>query len=147
VAERVLAGAVKMVLRDPTLTAAKLMEQNEHERKSTLGIFLKIETLSCTVFLKYRAGIMSRNAPVTCRIISMKYGYARVSTDESIDAQVRQLKAAGARAGDVLFVTRLDRYRARPLEHPRGDRRRGCWLPTLGNTWATPRLMLTCSAV
>jgi hypothetical protein len=64
VAERVLAGAVKMVLRDPT-TAAKLMEQNEHERKSTLGIFLKIETLSCTVFLKYRAGIMSRNAPVT----------------------------------------------------------------------------------
>src|SRR5271154_4724925 len=65
----------------------------------------------------------------------MKYGYARVSTDgQSIDAQVRQLKAAGARqvfrevasgaktdraqlrrvlahldAGDVLMVTRLDR--------------------------------------
>jgi DNA invertase Pin-like site-specific DNA recombinase len=65
----------------------------------------------------------------------MKYGYARVSTDgQSIDAQVRQLKAAGARqvfrevasggktdraqlrrlldqidAGDVLIVTRIDR--------------------------------------
>jgi DNA invertase Pin-like site-specific DNA recombinase len=65
----------------------------------------------------------------------MKYGYARVSTDgQSIDAQVRELKAAGARqvfrevasgaktdraqlrrvlarldAGDVLIVTRLDR--------------------------------------
>jgi hypothetical protein len=34
-AERVLAGAVKMILRDLTLTVAKLMEQNEHERKST----------------------------------------------------------------------------------------------------------------
>src|SRR5271168_3410971 len=65
----------------------------------------------------------------------MKYGYARVSTDgQSVDAQVRQLRAAGARqvfrevasgaktdraqlrrvlaqldAGDVLMVTRLDR--------------------------------------
>jgi DNA invertase Pin-like site-specific DNA recombinase len=65
----------------------------------------------------------------------MKYGYARVSTDgQSIDAQVRQLRAAGARqvfrevasgaktdraqlrrvlaqldARDVLIVTRLDR--------------------------------------
>jgi DNA invertase Pin-like site-specific DNA recombinase len=65
----------------------------------------------------------------------MIYGYARVSTDgQSVDAQVRQLKAAGARqvlrevasgaksdrrqlskaleqldAGDVLMVTRLDR--------------------------------------
>ena len=65
----------------------------------------------------------------------MIYGYARVSTDgQSIDAQVRQLRAAGARqvlrevasgvktdrhqlrkvlaqleAGDVLMVTRLDR--------------------------------------
>ncbi len=65
----------------------------------------------------------------------MKYGYARVSTDgQSIDAQVHQLRAAGARqvfrevasgtktdraqlrrvlaqldAGDVLMVTRLDR--------------------------------------
>ena len=65
----------------------------------------------------------------------MIYGYARVSTDgQSLDAQVRQLRAAGARkvfrevasgakteprhlrrllaeldAGDVLTVTRLDR--------------------------------------
>jgi DNA invertase Pin-like site-specific DNA recombinase len=65
----------------------------------------------------------------------MKYGYARVSTDgQSVDAQVRQLKAAGCKtvfrevasgaktdraqlrrllgqleAGDVLTVTRLDR--------------------------------------
>jgi hypothetical protein len=64
----------------------------------------------------------------------LKYGYARISTDgQSIDAQVRELKAAGARqvfrevasgaktdralrrvlaqldAGDVLIVTRLDR--------------------------------------
>src|SRR5260221_13841612 len=74
-------------------------------------------------------------AEIRCRIIPMKYGYARVSTDgQSIDAQVRQLRAAGARqvfrevasgaktdraqlrrlldqldAGDVLMVTRLDR--------------------------------------
>jgi DNA invertase Pin-like site-specific DNA recombinase len=65
----------------------------------------------------------------------MKYGYARVSTDgQSVDAQVRQLKAAGCKtvfrevasgaksdraqlhrllghldSGDVLMVTRLDR--------------------------------------
>src|ERR1700719_4724403 len=65
----------------------------------------------------------------------MKYGYARVSTDgQSVDAQVRQLKAAGCKMvfrevasgaktdraqlhrllgqlddGDVLTVTRLDR--------------------------------------
>jgi DNA invertase Pin-like site-specific DNA recombinase len=65
----------------------------------------------------------------------MKYGYARVSTDgQSVDAQVRQLKAAGCKAvfrevasgaesdrsqlrrllnqlaaGDVVTVTRLDR--------------------------------------
>ena len=65
----------------------------------------------------------------------MKYGYARVSTDgQSVDAQVRQLKAAGCKTvfrevasgaktdraqlrrllgqlddGDVLTVTRLDR--------------------------------------
>jgi DNA invertase Pin-like site-specific DNA recombinase len=74
-------------------------------------------------------------AVIRCRIIPRKYGYARVSTDgQSTDAQVRELKAAGARqvfrevasggktdraqlrrvlaqldAGDVLMVTRLDR--------------------------------------
>jgi DNA invertase Pin-like site-specific DNA recombinase len=72
------------------------------------------------------------------------HGYARVSTDgQSVDAQVRQLKAAGARkvwretasgaktdrvqlrrvldqldAGDVLMVTRLDRLARR--RSPRG---------------------------
>jgi DNA invertase Pin-like site-specific DNA recombinase len=75
----------------------------------------------------------------------MKYGYARVSTDgQSIDAQVRQLKAAGARqvfrevasgaktdraqlrrvlaqldAGDVLMVTTKFRRRL-PLTTPSG---------------------------
>jgi DNA invertase Pin-like site-specific DNA recombinase len=70
----------------------------------------------------------------------MKYGYARVSTDgQSVDAQVRQLTKAGCRkvfretasgaktdrrqlrraldqldAGDVLMVTRLDAWPARP---------------------------------
>ena len=47
-------------------------------------------------------------AEIRCRLIPMIYGYARVSTDgQSVDAQVRQLRAAGA--GDVLMVTRLDR--------------------------------------
>jgi hypothetical protein len=40
-AERVLASAVEAVLDDPTLTAARLMEQTERERKRTLGDFLK----------------------------------------------------------------------------------------------------------
>src|SRR5713226_5506895 len=40
-AERVLAGAVKSVLGDRTLTAAKLMEQTEHEWRHTLGDMLK----------------------------------------------------------------------------------------------------------
>ena len=74
-------------------------------------------------------------AQFRCRIPSMKYGYARVSTDgQSVDAQVRQLTKAGCKkvfrevasgaktdrtqlrrllgqleAGDVLTVTRLDR--------------------------------------
>ena len=73
-------------------------------------------------------------AKVRCKIIPMKYGYARVSTDgQSVDAQVRQLTKAGCKkvfrevasgaktdraqlrrcstieAGDVLMVTRLDR--------------------------------------
>ena len=82
----------------------------------------------------------------------MIYGYARVSTDgQSVEAQVRQLRAAGAgkvfrevasgaktdRAqlrrlldqlapGDVVTVTRLDRLARldpRPVEHARGDHR------------------------
>jgi len=71
----------------------------------------------------------------------MIYGYARVSTDgQSLDTQVKQLRAAGAQKvlsgngerradrpppiaaapsaslpeGDVLSVTRLDDWRARP---------------------------------
>ncbi len=40
-AERVLAGGVELVLQDPTLTAAKLLEQTEPERKRTLGDFLR----------------------------------------------------------------------------------------------------------
>jgi Resolvase, N terminal domain len=88
----------------------------------------------------------------------MKYGYARVSTDgQSIDAQVRQLKAAGARqvfrevasgaktdraqlrrvlaqldAGDVLMVTRLDRLARSTrdlLNTIAANRRPGRWLP------------------
>jgi hypothetical protein len=93
-------------------------------------------------------------AEIRCRITPMKYGYARVSADgQSIDAQVRQLKAAGARhvfrevasgaktdraqlrralaqldAGDVLIVTRLDRaIDTRP--HFRGARRPGRRFP------------------
>jgi hypothetical protein len=38
-------------------------------------------------------------AKIRCRLIPMKYAYARVSTDgQSIDAQVRQLKAAAKAA-------------------------------------------------
>jgi DNA invertase Pin-like site-specific DNA recombinase len=95
----------------------------------------------------------------------MKYGYARVSTDgQSVDAQVRQLKAAGCKTvfrqvasgaktdraqlrrllgqlddGDVLTVTRLDRLArsTRDLLNTLGtiaDRRAG--FRSLGNTWA-----------
>jgi DNA invertase Pin-like site-specific DNA recombinase len=76
----------------------------------------------------------------------MIYGYARVSTDgQSVDAQVKQLRAAGAEKvfretasgakterrelgkalrelgeGDTLLVTRLDRLaRSTPFEHAR----------------------------
>jgi len=74
-------------------------------------------------------------AEIRCTVGPVIYGYARVSTDgQSVDAQVRALRAAGARqvfretasgaktdraqlrravghlgAGDVLMVTRLDR--------------------------------------
>jgi DNA invertase Pin-like site-specific DNA recombinase len=95
----------------------------------------------------------------------MKYGYARVSTDgQSVDAQVRQLKAAGCKtvfrevasgaktdraqlrrllgqldAGDVLTVTRLDRLArsTRDLLNTLGtiaDRKAG--FRSLGDTWA-----------
>jgi hypothetical protein len=40
-AEQVLAWALESVLQDKTLTAEKLMEQTESERKRTLGDFLK----------------------------------------------------------------------------------------------------------
>jgi hypothetical protein len=96
-------------------------------------------------------------AEFRCRITPTKYGYARVSTDgQSIDAQVRQLRAAGApgvprdgkrhedrsrpappRARPVRRRRRahghaprsLGAIDARPLEHPRGDRRPGGRIP------------------
>jgi DNA invertase Pin-like site-specific DNA recombinase len=95
----------------------------------------------------------------------MKYGYARVSTDgQSVDAQVRQLRAAGCKtvfrevasgaktdraqlhqlltqisAGDVVTVTRLDRLArsTRDLLNTLGtiaDRKAG--FRSLGDTWA-----------
>jgi Resolvase, N terminal domain len=96
----------------------------------------------------------------------VKYGYARASTDgQSIDTQVRQLKAAGARqvfrevrrvlarlnAGDVLMVTRLDRLarsRRDLLNTLAAIASKGAGFRSLGDTWAdttTPhgRLMLT----
>jgi DNA invertase Pin-like site-specific DNA recombinase len=95
----------------------------------------------------------------------MKYGYARVSTDgQSIDAQVRQLRAAGARqvfremasgaktdraqlrrvlarleAGDVLMVTRLDRLArsTRDLLNTLATiAGQGARFRSLGDTWA-----------
>jgi DNA invertase Pin-like site-specific DNA recombinase len=95
----------------------------------------------------------------------MKYGYARVSTDgQSVDAQVRQLKAAGCKTvrrevasgaksdrnqlrrvldqldrGDVLMVTRLDRLArsTRDLLNTLAtitDKKAG--FRSLGDTWA-----------
>jgi DNA invertase Pin-like site-specific DNA recombinase len=95
----------------------------------------------------------------------MKYGYARVSTDgQSVDAQVRQLRAEGCEkvfrevasgaktdrrqlrraiehlaAGDVLIVTRLDRLArsTRDLLNTLAavtDRKAG--FRSLGDTWA-----------
>ena len=95
----------------------------------------------------------------------MKYGYARVSTDgQSVDAQVRQLRAAGCKtvfrevasgaktdraqlrrlldqldAGDVVTVTRLDRLArsTRDLLNTLGtiaDRKAG--FRSLGDAWA-----------
>jgi DNA invertase Pin-like site-specific DNA recombinase len=51
----------------------------------------------------------------------MKYGYARVSTDgQSIDAQVRQLKAAGARQvfREVASGAKTDRAQLRRMCSP-----------------------------
>jgi DNA invertase Pin-like site-specific DNA recombinase len=95
----------------------------------------------------------------------MIYGYARVSTDgQSVDAQVRQLRAAGAEtvyrevasgaktdraqlrrtldqldAGDVLMVTRLDRLARSTRDllntlHMIAGRTAG--FRSLGDTWA-----------
>src|SRR5271166_801260 len=95
----------------------------------------------------------------------MKYGYARVSTDgQSVDAQVRQLRAAGCKTvfrevasgaktdrpqlhqlltqiaeGDVVTVTRLDRLArsTRDLLNTIGtiaDRKAG--FRSLGDAWA-----------
>jgi hypothetical protein len=95
----------------------------------------------------------------------MKYGYARVSTDgQSIDAQVRQLRAAGARqvfrevasgaktdraqlrrvlaqldAGDVLMVSRLDRLARSTrdlLNTLAAIANRGAGFRSLCDTWA-----------
>jgi DNA invertase Pin-like site-specific DNA recombinase len=104
-------------------------------------------------------------ADFRCRINPMKYGYARVSTDgQSIDAQVRRLKAAGARQvfrevasgaktdraqlrrvlaqldnGDVLMVTRLDRLArsTRDLLNTLATiAGQGAGFRSLGDTWA-----------
>jgi DNA invertase Pin-like site-specific DNA recombinase len=95
----------------------------------------------------------------------MIYGYARVSTDgQSVDAQVRQLRAADARqvfrevasgaktdraqlrralaqldAGDVLMVTRLDRLARSTrdlLNTLAGIAAKGAGFRSLGDTWA-----------
>ena len=110
-----------------------------------------------------KIGLFCRVSPV--HIDSMKYGYARVSTDgQSVDAQVRQLRAAGCKtvfrevasgaktdraqlrrlldqldAGDVLTVTRLDRLArsTRDLLNTLGtiaDHKAG--FRSLGDAWA-----------
>jgi DNA invertase Pin-like site-specific DNA recombinase len=95
----------------------------------------------------------------------MIYGYARVSTDgQSVDAQVAQLRAAGAEkvfqetasgaksdraglrralaaldAGDVLVVTRLDRLARSTLDLLHTLRQiagRGAGFRSLADTWA-----------
>jgi DNA invertase Pin-like site-specific DNA recombinase len=83
----------------------------------------------------------------------LKYGYARVSTDgQSIDAQVRQLRAAGARQvfREVASGAKTDRAQLRRAlaQFDAGD---GTGFQSLGDTWAdttTPhgRLMLTVRA-
>ena len=95
----------------------------------------------------------------------MKYGYARVSTDgQSVDAQVKQLRAAGAEkvfketasgaktdraelrralakleSGDVLTVTRLDRLArsTRDLLNTLAQiADKGAGFRSLGDAWA-----------
>jgi DNA invertase Pin-like site-specific DNA recombinase len=81
----------------------------------------------------------------------MKYGYARVSTDgQSIDAQVRQLRAAGARQvfREVASGAKTDRAQ---LRRALAQLDAGAGFQSLGDTWAdttTPhgRLMLTVRA-
>jgi DNA invertase Pin-like site-specific DNA recombinase len=91
----------------------------------------------------------------------MKYGYARVSTDgQSVDAQVKQLRAAGAQLrraidaidkGDVLMVTRLDtlaRSTRDLLKTLAAITGKGAGFRSLHDTWADTttahgRLMLT----
>ena len=53
-AERVLAGAVELVLNDQTLAPAKLMEQTESEQKRTLGKVLKELRKRATIERKFR---------------------------------------------------------------------------------------------
>jgi hypothetical protein len=104
-------------------------------------------------------------AEIRCRIVPMKYGYARVSTDgQSIDAQVRNATgarqvfrevASGAKtdraqlrrvlaqldAGDVLMVTRLDRLARSTrdlLNTLAAIAGQGAGFRSLGDTWATP---------
>jgi DNA invertase Pin-like site-specific DNA recombinase len=98
----------------------------------------------------------------------MKYGYARVSTDDqSVDAQVRQLTKAGCKkvfrevasgtktdrvqlrrlldqleAGDVLTVTRLDRLARSTrdlLNTLAAITSKKAGFKSLGDTWAPPR--------
>jgi DNA invertase Pin-like site-specific DNA recombinase len=98
----------------------------------------------------------------------MKYGYARVSTDgQSLDAQVKQLRAAGVEKvfretasgaltdraqlrrvlgqlekGDVLMVTRLDRLArsTRDLLNTLATiTGKGAGFRSLNDTWATRR--------
>ena len=95
----------------------------------------------------------------------MKYGYARVSTDgQSVDAQVKQLRAAGAEKifketasgarsdraqlrraveqlakGDVLMVTRLDRLARSTrdlLNTLAAIADKGAGFRSLGDAWA-----------
>ncbi len=104
----------------------------------------------------------------------MIYGYARVSTDgQSVDAQMRQLRAAGAclvfrevasgartdpsqlrraldqlDAGAVLMVTRLDRPTRDLLNTLASIAAKGAGFQSIGDTWADTttahgRLMLT----